>query len=83
MKAGARLSLGRTVASAQPSVSPPSCPARCRCARPLVLILAFANSVDRYPEMAALDMTEDIIVLGGLATLFCWTYSCLPLIFYN
>ncbi len=28
-------------------------------------------------------MTEDIIVLGGLAILFCWTYICLPLIFYS
>jgi hypothetical protein len=26
-------------------------------------------------------MSEDIIVLGGLATLFCWTYIILPLIY--
>jgi hypothetical protein len=31
-----------------------------------------------------LDMSEDIIVLGGLATVFCWTYIVLPLIYaYN
>ena len=31
-----------------------------------------------------LDMSEDIIVLGGLATVFCWTYIALPLIYaYN
>jgi hypothetical protein len=29
-------------------------------------------------------MSEDIIVLGGLATVFCWTYIALPLIYaYN
>jgi hypothetical protein len=28
------------------------------------------------------DMSEDIIVLGGLAGLLCWTYIILPLIYY-
>jgi hypothetical protein len=28
-------------------------------------------------------MSEDIIVLGGLATVFCWTYIVLPLIYYH
>jgi hypothetical protein len=31
------------------------------------------------PEMSK----EDIIVLGGLAGLFCWTYIVLPLVFYH
>lgn len=26
-------------------------------------------------------MSEDIIVLGGLASVFCWTYILLPLIY--
>jgi len=26
---------------------------------------------------------EDILVLGGLAGLFCWTYIVLPLVFYH
>jgi hypothetical protein len=26
-------------------------------------------------------MSEDIIVLGGLASLFCWMYIFLPLIY--
>ena len=34
--------------------------------------------------LGELDMSEDIIVLGGLATVFCWTYIALPLIYaYN
>ncbi|MDB5638178.1 MAG: hypothetical protein JWP51_3086 [Bradyrhizobium sp.] len=28
-------------------------------------------------------MSDDIIVLGGLATLFCWTYIFLPLVYYH
>jgi hypothetical protein len=28
------------------------------------------------------DMTEDIIVLAGLAVVFCWTYIYLPLFHY-
>jgi hypothetical protein len=28
-------------------------------------------------------MSEDIIVLGGLAAVFCWTYIILPLVFYH
>ncbi|SHJ78577.1 hypothetical protein SAMN05444159_1485 [Bradyrhizobium lablabi] len=28
-------------------------------------------------------MSEDIIVLGGLAGVFCWTYIVLPLVFYH
>ena len=28
-------------------------------------------------------MTENIITLGGLATLFVWTYGVLPLFFYH
>ena len=27
--------------------------------------------------------SEDIIVLGGLAGLFCWVYIILPLVFYH
>ena len=27
--------------------------------------------------------TEDIVVLGGLAAMFCWTYIVLPLVFYQ
>ncbi len=27
-------------------------------------------------------MSEDIIVLGGLASVFCWTFIILPLVFY-
>jgi hypothetical protein len=26
---------------------------------------------------------EDIVVLGSLAGLFCWTYVVLPLVFYR
>jgi hypothetical protein len=26
-------------------------------------------------------MTEDVIVLGGLAAVFCWIYIILPLIY--
>jgi hypothetical protein len=25
---------------------------------------------------------QDIIVLGGLVVLFCWTYGVLPLVFF-
>jgi hypothetical protein len=28
-------------------------------------------------------MTEDVIVLGGSAAMFCWTYIILPLIYYH
>jgi hypothetical protein len=28
-------------------------------------------------------MTEDVIVLGGLAAMFCWTDIMLPLIYYH
>jgi hypothetical protein len=28
------------------------------------------------------DMSEDIIVLGGLAGLLCWTYIISPLIYH-
>jgi hypothetical protein len=28
-------------------------------------------------------MSENIIVFGGLAGLFCWTYLILPLAFYH
>jgi hypothetical protein len=28
------------------------------------------------------DMSEDIIVFGGLAAVFCWTYIFLPLIYH-
>ena len=30
-----------------------------------------------------LVMTEDIVVLSGLAVLFGWTYVILPLVFYH
>lgn len=48
-----------------------------------VLRLSSQIPSDNIRKMAAFDMTEDIIVLGGLAILFCWTYICLPLIFYS
>jgi hypothetical protein len=35
--------------------------------------------VYQLPEIA--DMTEDVIVLGGLAAVFCWIYIILPLIY--
>jgi hypothetical protein len=28
-------------------------------------------------------MSEDVIVLSGLAGLLCWTYIILPLVFYH
>jgi hypothetical protein len=28
-------------------------------------------------------MSDNIIVLGGLAILFCWTYIFLPLVYYH
>ena len=28
-------------------------------------------------------ITEDIVVLGSLAGVFCWTYIILPLTFYH
>jgi hypothetical protein len=28
------------------------------------------------------DMTEDIIVVGGLASVFCWTFIILPLLYH-
>ena len=27
--------------------------------------------------------SDDIIVLGGLASVFCWNYIILPLVFYH
>jgi len=36
---------------------------------------------DRFPELRRVPMSEDIIVLGGLAGVFCWTYILLPLIY--
>ena len=27
--------------------------------------------------------TQDIVVFGGLAAVFCWTYIVLPLAFYR
>ncbi|MEA2909709.1 MAG: hypothetical protein QOJ15_1790 [Bradyrhizobium sp.] len=27
-------------------------------------------------------MTEDIIVVGGLASVFCWTFIILPLLYH-
>jgi hypothetical protein len=28
-------------------------------------------------------MSEDIIVVGGLAAVFCWIYIILPLVFFH
>jgi hypothetical protein len=48
--------------------------------RPDPLVRRMPQSVHElsgYPRMS-----EDIIVLGGLASVFCWTYIVLPLIYH-
>jgi hypothetical protein len=37
--------------------------------------------VYQLPEIP--DMTENVVVLSGLAAMFCWTYIILPLIYYH
>jgi hypothetical protein len=36
-----------------------------------------------HPSNGTFCMNQDIIVLGWLAGLFCWTYIILPLVFYS
>jgi len=37
----------------------------------------------RLSTNSEISMIEDIIVLGGLAVLFGWTYIILPLVFFH
>jgi hypothetical protein len=37
----------------------------------------------RLYELSEMLMSADVVVLGGLAGLFCWTYIFLPLVFFH
>jgi hypothetical protein len=47
-----------------------------RCSRPAAID-------PRSADMRNKLTTQDVVVFGGLAAVFCWTYIVLPLAFYR
>jgi hypothetical protein len=63
-----------------PSQSTLLLPDRATCAAMTPLVRCMSQSV--HELLGDPGMSEDIIVLGGLAGLLCWTYIILPLIYH-